>query len=215
MFRCYPLGFAKALLSIYESWSATTYGVRDLRFKPQLDGDLNPVEQFNRLPMGDTWDDACLLEPLMYLFNSKLLRSGVGKSWKLSIWGNLYFNLSFVPWRMPTEWASTMTKFVKEYEREAWTMVGVFHHFADMLTNFCGSLTVNIWKTAGMLLAGAGWRKASCTAHGNAEECYIARITLTCCVPNQPQVCSNTTFGKFSLGSHHLNKKTPLWGMIT
>ena len=78
--RCYPVGFAKALLSIFEAWSTTTFGVRDLRYKPQLEGDLDPVEQFNRLPMGDTWDDAFLLDPLMYLFNSKMLRSGFGKS---------------------------------------------------------------------------------------------------------------------------------------
>ena len=74
--RSYPVGFAKALLEVYETHNAQNQNLRDLRFKVQLDGPLNPLDQFDRIPLGDIWDDAQLLipGPLKYLYHSKLLR---------------------------------------------------------------------------------------------------------------------------------------------
>ena len=61
-------------MGVYEAHVSGTPYRRDLRYKPQLPGDLDPVEQFRRIPMGDVWDDAQLVGPLKYLFNSRLLR---------------------------------------------------------------------------------------------------------------------------------------------
>ena len=74
--RNYPVGFAKGLLKLYESHLTSMPGRRDLRFKPQIGWMPNQKDQFEALKMGDTWDDAELLGPLMYLYNSKHLRSG-------------------------------------------------------------------------------------------------------------------------------------------
>lgn len=53
---------------MYETHVACTLNQRDLRYKPQLDGDLIPMEQFNSLPMGDVWEDADLVGPLMFAY---------------------------------------------------------------------------------------------------------------------------------------------------
>ena len=71
--RTYPVGFARSLLQVYETHTARVPGRRDLRHKPQLKGG-SPVEQFERMPIGDCWDDANLLEPLQYIYNSNRLR---------------------------------------------------------------------------------------------------------------------------------------------
>ena len=154
---------------------------------------------------------------MMPIFWNLLCISSIPSSWGQGlgshvtlIWCSSFFNLItwyFGPWRMPTAWISTMTKFVKEYEREAWTMVRTVHHFV-LLT--CISMFLwkfdpwNIWNTAVMLLAGSGWRRTSCTAHGTSEEGYIARVTWPAALQISPHACSNTPFGFWS---HHLNKK--------
>lgn len=33
------------------------------------------MEQFAAIPMGDLWEDCCLVEPLLYLMRSKKLRT--------------------------------------------------------------------------------------------------------------------------------------------
>lgn len=47
---------------------------RDLRFKVQAHKDMTAVKQFENLEMGDLWEDANLLECLVYAWTSKHLR---------------------------------------------------------------------------------------------------------------------------------------------
>ena len=75
--RAYPSGFAECLIQCYEDHLAGP-GRRDLRFKPQLDPSMSEVEQFKKLPMGDLWEDASLLEVLDYMINSKRCRTAEG-----------------------------------------------------------------------------------------------------------------------------------------
>lgn len=51
-------------------------GRRDLRFKPEIKG-KTPIERFEKMEMGDLWDDANLLPALRYAWNSKHLRSDI------------------------------------------------------------------------------------------------------------------------------------------
>ena len=74
--RCYPAGFGENLRKAWEAHMATCHR-RDLRFKPQLENNLTPIEQFDKLPLNDLWEDAKLHEPLAYMFQSKKLRWGV------------------------------------------------------------------------------------------------------------------------------------------
>lgn len=122
------MGFARSLLNLYEKHVGAKPGRRDLRYKPQLEGGSNPIDHFKRLPMGDVWEDASLLDPLKYLFNSKLMR------WDCNHWIQIMFKnwccrlfkicatdspLIILPCRIPMEWKDTMTTFVLEYENEA------------------------------------------------------------------------------------------------
>lgn len=71
--RQYPPGFGERLRLAFEEHLVSA-DHRDLRFKPQLSGG-SPVEQFQKLDMGDVWEDANLLQPLLYAMSSKYLRS--------------------------------------------------------------------------------------------------------------------------------------------
>ena len=75
--RCYPIGFGRNLRNAWEKHVASSAGRRDLRFKPQQCRSLPLIEQFQKLPMGDAWEDAHLLGPLRYMFTSKWLRTGL------------------------------------------------------------------------------------------------------------------------------------------
>ena len=73
--RSYPDGFGKNLLAAYENHiRSTAASRRDLRFKPQFNKELTEVEQFSLLPLGDVWDEAALLEPILYIYDSKKCR---------------------------------------------------------------------------------------------------------------------------------------------
>ena len=61
---------------MYEHHVGAVPGRRDLRFKPQIEGDLDEIRHFAQMPLGDVWEEAELLGPLLYLFYSKRLRLG-------------------------------------------------------------------------------------------------------------------------------------------
>ena len=75
------MGFSRSLRDLYEDHLRSDAPRRDLRFKPQLQlsGPMDERIEFERLDMGDQWDDANLLGPMLYLFNGKHLRRG--KDW--------------------------------------------------------------------------------------------------------------------------------------
>lgn len=77
--REYPPAFGNNLLHAFEMHRAGALR-RDLRFKPQFNQDLSVVEQFHYLPLGDTWEEAGLLECVDYLMTSKKLRRDINTS---------------------------------------------------------------------------------------------------------------------------------------
>lgn len=74
--RAYPRGYALKMLEGYETHLQNCgEGRRDLRFKPQVEGNLSELEQFKKLPIGDPWEDAQMMELLEYLMTSKRVRT--------------------------------------------------------------------------------------------------------------------------------------------
>ena len=74
--RAYPRGYALKMLEGYETHLQNCgEGRRDLRFKPQVGGNLSELEQFKKLPIGDPWEDAQMMELLEYLMTSKRVRT--------------------------------------------------------------------------------------------------------------------------------------------
>eukprot|EP00438_Fugacium_kawagutii_P035911 Skav206068 [mRNA] locus=scaffold288:586129:593113:- [translate_table: standard] len=67
--RAYPAKFAQSLLELYEKHITTVPARRDLRHKPQLVGMGSAREQFQHMAMGDVWEDASLLEPLLKMID--------------------------------------------------------------------------------------------------------------------------------------------------
>lgn len=65
------------------------------------------LQQFRALPMGDVWEDGGLLEPLLYLFNSKKVRPETISEPVLSL-----------SRRIPPAWQQTISEFVDEYRSE-------------------------------------------------------------------------------------------------
>ena len=78
--------------------AATAPGRRDLRFKPQtsLTGQgADEVEVFQNLPMGDLWEDAGLVDCLVYLMNSKKVRPQISHVYIYIVEGRVYINPIF------------------------------------------------------------------------------------------------------------------------
>lgn len=84
---------------------------RDLRFKVQVCKGDTPMAQFQSLEMGDLWEDANLLECLVYAWTSKHLRLGLG--WCQS------------RVRIPPEWHEVMTDFMEKYQAEVFCCLGI------------------------------------------------------------------------------------------
>ncbi len=72
------IGFGRNLRCAWENHVATSAGRRDLRFNPQPPKSLPLIEQFEKMPMGDVWEEARLWGPLQYMLTSKRLRTGFG-----------------------------------------------------------------------------------------------------------------------------------------
>ena len=66
--RAYPSGFGQNLREAFERHIGLGETRRDLRFK------LTQPQQFERLALGDLWEDANLLEPMVYCLSCKHLR---------------------------------------------------------------------------------------------------------------------------------------------
>ena len=78
--RSYPPQFGRNLLRAFEEHISNVPATRDLRFKPQFNKTCSELEQFDLLPMGDLWEEACLLDVMTYLMTSKKCRPVVHSS---------------------------------------------------------------------------------------------------------------------------------------
>lgn len=80
-------------------------GRRDLRFKPQTCL-MNDLETFRKLPMGDLWDDAVLLDSLNYSVDSKRVRF------------DRFHEIRFERARIPGVWADAIYEFRDAYHSQ-------------------------------------------------------------------------------------------------
>ena len=103
--RSYPDGFGRNLLGAYEEHLGDCPGGRrDLRFKPQFNRWLSEREQFDLLPLGDTWEEAGLFEVVEYIWTSKKLRPESDRLLNSA--------------RIPAEWEESMSNFYRELRGE-------------------------------------------------------------------------------------------------
>ena len=118
--RAYPRGYALKMLEGYETHLQNCgEGRRDLRFKPQVGGNLSELEQFKKLPIGDPWEDAQMMELLEYLMTSKRVRTDFLHEeflWNLTmLLGHISCFLTLAATRIPEEWCEVMDTFYDDY----------------------------------------------------------------------------------------------------
>lgn len=127
--RCYPEGFGHNLRRAWESHVTSMPARRELRFKPQPFKGLTPLQQFEKMEMGDLWEDARLWEPLQYMMTSNRCRKGLNSfSSKLPVCleyacaGVVLFKTAghcSPCGRIPEMWQSAIQTFWKEYQEQA------------------------------------------------------------------------------------------------
>lgn len=80
--RVYPAGFGVRLRQVYETASKEEVR-KDLRKHFAVDPERSDQDNFNMYPKGDLWDDANLVDALVYIYNYKGLR--IPTYWKNTI----------------------------------------------------------------------------------------------------------------------------------
>lgn len=145
--RQYPSGFGHCLRQAFETHLAAAVH-RDLRFKVQVNK-LDPVAQFESLPMGDLWEDANLLQPMLYAMSSKHIRTFGGSALfcdMCALMCSPFLSPHMLFCRIPPEWQSTMEKFVADYKAEVLEGIMLSHFLQlnkETMTNQC------LWQVLG------------------------------------------------------------------